>query len=140
MGANLRRKKKSQRLLTDEELLLKVRGLAERMDAQDRRYERTKTRQLRRELLAEMKPGANCPCCKKPMTKESATVEHRVAIVNGGRTDRGNCVLICMPCNLRKNREMTSRLGPDKDLDPPTSVEPARSAIVHIEDDGGLQS
>ena len=57
-----------------------------------------------RKLRAELLPaavGAPCPLCGRVMTK-SAELDHIVPRSQGGQTTRGNCRIICKPCNRQR--------------------------------------
>lgn len=63
-----------------------------------------------RKMRAQLLPaalGQRCPMgCGRIMTK-SAELDHVIARSQGGQTTRGNCRIICAPCN----RERGARLG-----------------------------
>lgn len=54
------------------------------------------TTHLDRLLFAQ---GGLCFFCRKPLPKAEASVEHLVAIANGGTNDDGNCVACCKALN-----------------------------------------
>jgi hypothetical protein len=43
--------------------------------------------------------GGNCFFCRKPLPKADASVEHLVAVVNGGKDNDENCVACCKALN-----------------------------------------
>lgn len=53
-------------------------------------------KQLERILFAQ---GGRCFFCKQQLAKEKASVEHLVALANGGRNDEDNCVVCCKQLN-----------------------------------------
>jgi hypothetical protein len=53
-------------------------------------------KQLERILFAQ---GGECFFCKQPLPKEKASVEHLVALANGGRNEEDNCVVCCKQLN-----------------------------------------
>jgi len=53
-------------------------------------------KQLERILFAQ---GGECFFCKKRLGKDEASVEHLVALANGGRNDEDNCVVCCKQLN-----------------------------------------
>lgn len=53
-------------------------------------------KQLERILFAQ---GGECFFCKKRLGKDEASVEHLVALANGGRNDEDNCVACCKQLN-----------------------------------------
>lgn len=54
------------------------------------------TTHLSRLLFAQ---GGQCFFCRKPLPTTEASVEHLVAVANGGTNDDGNCVACCKPLN-----------------------------------------
>lgn len=59
---------------------------------------------VRRELIDEHidQRGLWCPECDRRVLETEFTVDHRVALVNGGLTSRWNARVICRSCNSRK--------------------------------------
>jgi HNH endonuclease len=53
-------------------------------------------KQLERILFGQ---GGECFFCKQQLSKELASVEHLVALANGGRNDEDNCVVCCKQLN-----------------------------------------
>jgi hypothetical protein len=53
-------------------------------------------KQLERILFGQ---GGQCFFCKQKLPKEKASVEHLVALANGGRNDEDNCVVCCKQLN-----------------------------------------
>ena len=53
-------------------------------------------KQLERILFAQ---GGECFFCQKRLAKDEASVEHLVAVANGGRNDEDNCVVCCKQLN-----------------------------------------
>lgn len=60
--------------------------------------------QVRNELIEEHIDlyGCWCPDCDRNVPRQLLTVDHRVALVNGGLTSRWNARVICGSCNSRK--------------------------------------
>ncbi len=46
-----------------------------------------------------------CHYCGKVLTMKTATLDHRVAKVNGGTDDDVNLVMACERCNTKKDRK-----------------------------------
>lgn len=47
--------------------------------------------------------GHTCPDCGRRVRYRDLTVDHIVALRNGGRTSRANAAILCRRCNSRKN-------------------------------------
>ncbi len=47
-----------------------------------------------------------CHWCQTPLTMETATVDHRIALSRGGLHNDNNMVLACGPCNQNKDSRM----------------------------------
>lgn len=48
-----------------------------------------------------------CDECRKPMTREQATVDHIIPVVAGGISHNSNFRAVCAPCNNRKGSRQT---------------------------------
>jgi hypothetical protein len=46
--------------------------------------------------------GSKCPACQRSVRRSQFTVDHIVALANGGRTSRANARVVCASCNSRK--------------------------------------
>jgi 5-methylcytosine-specific restriction endonuclease McrA len=58
-----------------------------------------KTKLFRAEMYKE---NQHCFYCAVPLTIETATIDHVIALINHGTNDRKNLVLACEPCNQAK--------------------------------------
>lgn len=75
--------------------------------------ERRRLRQSERNLLLS-RQGGKCYYCgtalkhmgNSPDDRNSdprwACIDHKVAVINGGKTDLNNCVMACRNCNVNK--------------------------------------
>ncbi len=71
-------------------------------DAEIRR-ERTKARELRASAWWKRRLAAGrCGYCDRPMLPRELTMDHRVPLVRGGRSTKGNLVPACKACNTVK--------------------------------------
>ena len=52
-----------------------------------------------------------CGYCGKPLTRETATIDHIVPQCRGGQNTWVNTVTACLPCNQRKNNKSLSEVG-----------------------------
>lgn len=46
--------------------------------------------------------GSLCPRCEKRVQYQDLTIDHIVALINGGLTSRANAEIMCRRCNSRK--------------------------------------
>lgn len=77
--------------------------------------------------------GFRCQYCGRRQPSNELSIDHVVPRSRGGRTTWDNCVLACIPCNVRKGNKMLSEAGmrlvrsPDKpDWSPCLTVTIAR--------------
>jgi 5-methylcytosine-specific restriction endonuclease McrA len=70
--------------------------------ASGRRYETDYIQQYRH--MAVLEQGYRCHYCRGPITHENSTADHKVPRANGGRTEHGNILASCHPCNLAKGQ------------------------------------
>ena len=61
---------------------------------------RTVSRRLRDLVIA--RDGLKCCYCGKQLEPKDATVDHVIAVHNGGSDDLANLVMACRSCNSRK--------------------------------------
>lgn len=61
-------------------------------------------RSFRQELIDEhvRVHGCRCPGCGRRVRRSELTVDHIVALANGGRTSRENAKVLCLWCNSSK--------------------------------------
>lgn len=50
--------------------------------------------------LIAIRDGRECFYCGVQKQKDQLTIEHMLAVIDGGSHDIKNLVLTCMPCNL----------------------------------------
>ena len=50
--------------------------------------------------------NAHCYWCDKPLTKETATLDHVIPISRGGLNNANNYVIACEPCNSGRGNSM----------------------------------
>ena len=51
--------------------------------------------------------GTRCLACRRRVPRRRLTVDHIVALANGGRTSRANAQVRCRPCNSSKGARNT---------------------------------
>jgi len=74
------------------------------------RQQRVKARQLRDSQWWRQQIGIGvCYYCKKSFAKHQLTMDHRVPLARGGRSNKTNLVVACKACNVTK-----SNLLPDE--------------------------
>ncbi len=62
-----------------------------------------KAQRAKRRLL---KSHPFCHWCNKPLTRETATLEHIVPLKRGGLDHHNNMTLACQPCNEKRGHNM----------------------------------
>lgn len=62
-----------------------------------------KAQRAKRRLL---KHHPFCHWCEKPLTKETATLEHIIPLKRGGLDHHNNMTLACKPCNEKRGHNM----------------------------------
>ena len=73
------------------------------VDDADIRREKAKARELRASAWWKRRVGAGrCGYCDRPTPPRELTMDHRVPLVRGGRSTRGNLVPACKACNNAK--------------------------------------
>ena len=72
-------------------------------EEQRRRWERQRARELRRSpwWQAKLRLGL-CYYCGEKVPPQGATMDHVVPLSQGGRSQKGNLVLSCKACNVKK--------------------------------------
>jgi 5-methylcytosine-specific restriction endonuclease McrA len=67
------------------------------------RREREAARRLRRTAWWQRRlAAARCGYCDRPTPGRELTMDHRVPLVRGGRSTKGNLVAACRQCNAAK--------------------------------------
>lgn len=67
------------------------------------RRERARARELRASAWWKRRRGAGrCGYCDRPTPPRELTMDHRVPLVRGGRSTKGNLVPACKACNTAK--------------------------------------
>lgn len=77
-----------------------------------RRHDRAPRRSVpfsRRTLYR--RDGSRCQYCGRAVSATHASIDHVVPRAVGGRTSFENCVLACVPCNVRKGSRTPSQAG-----------------------------
>ena len=76
------------------------------------RRERAKARALRASQWWKRRraPGV-CHYCGRTVGAPALTMDHLVPIVRGGRSNKGNLVPACKPCNTAKRHRLAFELG-----------------------------
>lgn len=83
------------------------------VDEKQIRAERAKARELRRSAWWKNKRSAGrCFYCGKEVGAQALTMDHKVPIIRGGRTTRGNVVPACKPCNDDKKHRLPTEWSP----------------------------
>jgi 5-methylcytosine-specific restriction endonuclease McrA len=85
----------------------------------DVRREKARAREFRASAWWKRRVGrGRCGYCERPTPPKELTMDHRVPLIRGGRSVRGNMVPSCKPCNNRKRsflpwewEEYLQRLG-----------------------------
>ena len=75
------------------------------------RRERAKARELRASQWWKRRcaPGV-CHYCGEQVGAKALTMDHLVPIVRGGRSNKGNVVPACKPCNNQKKHRLAFEL------------------------------
>lgn len=63
--------------------------------------------QLRRQRVYRNDP--RCATCRRPVLMDEFHLDHKVALVNGGRDTDANCQVLCIPCHEAKTRKDLAR-------------------------------
>ena len=78
------------------------------------RAERAKARELRRSAWWKNKRSSGiCAYCGTRVGAHALTMDHRIPIIRGGRTTKGNVVPACKPCNDAKKHRLPSEWAPE---------------------------
>jgi 5-methylcytosine-specific restriction endonuclease McrA len=101
-------------------------------DAEIRR-EKAKARELRGSAWWKRRVGAGrCSYCARPTPPRELTMDHRVPLVRGGRSTKGNLVAACKACNTAKKyllpvewEAYLARLADTASDDAPSGARPA---------------
>lgn len=77
------------------------------------RAERAKARELRRSAWWKQKRSSGrCHYCGQNVGAQALTMDHKVPIIRGGRTTKGNVVPACKPCNDSKKHSLPTEWSP----------------------------
>ncbi len=69
--------------------------------------ERRKARELRKTSWWKQKRSSGvCYYCESRVGVEQLTMDHKVPIIRGGRTTKGNVVPACKDCNAAKKHQL----------------------------------
>jgi 5-methylcytosine-specific restriction protein A len=78
-------------------------GFIREVDDDDIRREKEKARRLRQGGWWKRRVAAGrCGYCARPARPRELTMDHRVPLVRGGRSTKGNLVPACRACNAAK--------------------------------------
>ena len=78
-------------------------GFVREVEDADIRREKAKARELRASAWWKRRLAAGrCGYCDRPTPPRELTMDHRVPLVRGGRSTRGNVVAACKACNNAK--------------------------------------
>jgi 5-methylcytosine-specific restriction enzyme A len=78
-------------------------GFIREVDDDEIRREKEKARRLRQSGWWKRRVAAGrCGYCTRPTLPRELTMDHRVPLVRGGRSTRGNLVPACRACNAAK--------------------------------------
>ena len=84
-------------------------------DAQVRR-ERAKARELRHSAWWKRRIATGiCHYCGQQFAPAELTMDHKVPIIRGGRSAKGNVVPTCKACNNRKKHSLAWEIAPPDD-------------------------
>ncbi len=83
------------------------------VDEDQIRAERAKARELRRSAWWKQKRSSGrCHYCDAKVGAQELTMDHKVPIIRGGRTTKGNVVPACKPCNDAKKHSLPTEWSP----------------------------
>lgn len=86
------------------------------VDDRQIRAERAKARELRRSAWWKNKRSSGrCHYCGSQVGAHELTMDHKVPIIRGGRTTRGNVVPACKPCNDAKKHRLPTEWTPGEE-------------------------
>jgi len=84
------------------------------VDESQIRAERAKAREMRRSAWWKQKRSrGRCHYCGAEVGAGALTMDHKVPIIRGGRTTRGNVVPACKACNDAKKHRLPTEWAPD---------------------------
>ena len=84
------------------------------VDESQIRAERAKARELRRSAWWKQKKSrGRCHYCDAQVGAHALTMDHKVPIIRGGRTTKGNVVPACKPCNDAKKHSLPTEWSPE---------------------------
>ncbi len=76
--------------------------------------ERRKARELRKSAWWKQKRSSGrCYYCDAEVGADRLTMDHKVPIIRGGRTTKGNVVAACRECNTAKKHQLPWEWEPD---------------------------
>ena len=83
------------------------------VDEKQIRTERAKAREMRRSAWWKQKRSSGrCFYCEKEVGAAALTMDHKVPIIRGGRTTKGNVVPACKACNDDKKHRLPTEWSP----------------------------
>ena len=79
--------------------------------------EKAKARELRQSAWWKGQLGmAKCYHCEQRFHPSELTMDHLIAIVRGGKSDRKNCVPSCKECNSKKGNKTRAEMALDENM------------------------
>jgi len=69
------------------------------------------TNKDRQRKAACLKKDPHCHWCRKPLTKVTATIEHKIPLSRGGLDNSNNTTIACLECNNARGNNMTEIRG-----------------------------
>jgi len=80
------------------------------------RRERAKARELRDSAWWKQRRSRGvCHYCGKQVGAKALTMDHLVPLIRGGRSNKGNLVPACKPCNDAKKHRLAFEWEPKRD-------------------------
>ena len=78
------------------------------------RRERAKARELRQSQWWKRRRSSGvCHYCQQQVGAKALTMDHVVPIIRGGRSNKGNLVPACKPCNDKKKHSLAWEVESD---------------------------
>lgn len=80
-----------------------------------KKRERKKARELRQSQWWKQLLGRGiCYYCGENFTKEELTMDHKVPVSRGGKSQKGNVVVCCKACNTNKRHKTLAEMELEK--------------------------
>jgi len=80
-------------------------------DDRHKKKERTKARELRHSNWWKQKLAEGlCHYCGQRFPVEELTMDHKVPVARGGRSNKGNVVVACKVCNNKKKHKTPAEM------------------------------